>query len=108
MYLSPNTFVEPDLVVYPRGLKLEDVRGSDILLAVEVALTSLAYDRGLRRASMRAHGVRELWVIDAARRVTFVHQGPDSGGWRSIAERGPEEALTTDTLPGFSIRLGTV
>ncbi len=32
-YLSPNTFVEPDLVVYPRGLKLETVKGADILLA---------------------------------------------------------------------------
>src|ERR1700739_2574105 len=27
MYLSGNTFVEPDLVVYPRGIKLEEVKG---------------------------------------------------------------------------------
>ncbi len=37
IYLSPNTFVEPDLVVYPKGLKLEAVKGADILLAIEVA-----------------------------------------------------------------------
>ena len=37
IYLSANTFVEPDLVVYPRGMKLEEVKGSDILLAIEVA-----------------------------------------------------------------------
>jgi len=37
IYLTPNTFVEPDLVVYPRGLKLETVKGSDIELAIEVA-----------------------------------------------------------------------
>src|SRR5271157_4369064 len=37
IYLSANTFVE--LVVYPRGIKLEEVKGSDILLAIEVAAT---------------------------------------------------------------------
>src|ERR1700749_4895536 len=35
IYLSPNTFVEPDLVVYPKGIMLEEVKGSDILLAIE-------------------------------------------------------------------------
>src|SRR5208282_5087505 len=77
IYLGPRTFVEPDLVVYPRGLKLEAVKGVDILLAAEVALTSLDYDRSLKARLYARHGVNELWVIDAARRRTFVHGGPD-------------------------------
>jgi Uma2 family endonuclease len=77
IYLSANTFVEPDLVVYPRGIKLEEVKGSDILLAIEVALTSLAYDRGLKARLYASHGVNELWVIDADRRRTFVHSSPE-------------------------------
>ena len=56
---------------------------------------------------MRRYGVRELWVIDAARRATFVHQGTEHGGWRSIVERGPDEALTHPVLPGFSVRLAS-
>jgi Uma2 family endonuclease len=108
IYLGPNTFVEPDLVVYPKGIKLEDVKGSDIRLAVEVALTSLPYDRGLKAQLCAHHGFNEIWVIDAARRVTFVHQGPQGEGWRWIVERGPDEALTVAALPGFSIRLATV
>ncbi len=63
IYLSANTFVE--LVVYPRGIKLEEVKGSDILLAIEVAATSLAYDRGLKARLYARHGVNELWVVDA-------------------------------------------
>jgi Uma2 family endonuclease len=108
IYLSPNTFVEPDLALYPNGPKLEDVKGKDILLAIEVAATSLAYDRGLKAQLYARHGFNELWVIDAMRRTTFVHQGPEGGGWRSIVERGPDEALTIPALPGFSIRLATV
>src|SRR5580700_4110598 len=95
IYLSANTFVEPDLVIYPRGAKLEEVKGSDILLAIEVAVTSLSYDRGLK----------ELWVIDAERRRTFVYSGPESAGWRRMAERSRDEALTSAALPGFSAEL---
>ncbi len=108
LYLSPNTFVEPDLTLFPNGLKLEDVKGSDILLAIEVAATSLAYDRGLKAQLYARYEVNELWVIDAARRATFVHREPEREGWRSIAERGPDEALTIAALPSFSMRLATV
>ncbi len=107
IYLSPNTFVEPDVVVYPKGIKLEEVKGSDILLAIVVALTTLPYDRGLRARLYARHGFREVWLVDAARRATFVHQGPQGEGWRSIVERGPDEALAIAGLPGFSMRLAT-
>ncbi|MGH6797451.1 MAG: Uma2 family endonuclease [Roseiarcus sp.] len=108
IYLSANTFVEPDLVIYPRGVKLEDVKGSDILLAIEVAATSLAYDRDLKARLHARYGVNELWVIDAERRRTFVHSGPGPAGWRTIVERGREDALTLAALPGLSARLGSI
>jgi Uma2 family endonuclease len=106
--LWPRTFVEPDLVVYPKGIKLEEVKGSDILVAIEVAATSLAYDRGLKARLYARHGVNELWVIDAERRRTFVHSGPEAAGWRTIVERGRDEPLTFAALPGFSIKLGAI
>jgi Uma2 family endonuclease len=108
IYLSADTFVEPDLVIYPRGIKLEEVKGSDILLAIEVAATSLAYDRGLKARLYARHGVNELWVVDAARRTTFVHTEPEADRWRSIVERGPDDALTVASLPGFSARLAAI
>jgi Uma2 family endonuclease len=108
IYLSANTFVEPDLVVYPRGIKLEEVKGSDILLAIEVAATGLAYDHDLKARLYARYDVNELWVIDAERRRTFIHSGPGPAGWRSIVERGRDEALTSAALPGFSAELGSM
>jgi len=108
IYLSANTFVEPDLAVYPKGVKLEEVKGSDILLAIEVALTSLPYDRGLKTRLYARHGVNELWVIDAERRWTFVHSGPRPQGWRSVVELGPNDALVSAALPGLLLRLGSI
>jgi len=103
IYLAANTFVEPGLVVYRRGLQLECVKGADLLLAVEVALTSLAYDNGLKARLYARHGAREFWVIDAARRRTFVHTAPSAESWGQIRELAPDAAL-----PGFAPRLDEV
>jgi hypothetical protein len=47
-------------------------------------------------------------VIDAARRLTFVHSSPGPSGWRAIVERGREEALSLAALPGFAVELGSI
>jgi Uma2 family endonuclease len=104
LYLADDTFVEPDLCVYPRRILPEDVNGTDVLLAIEVAGSSLGYERGLKARLYAKHGVRELWVIDAAKRVTWIHQGPISQGtWASIVERKGGETLTTDAVPSLSV-----
>jgi Uma2 family endonuclease len=89
-------------------LKLETVKGSDIELAIEVALTSLAYDRGVKSRLYAWHRVREFWVVDAAQRRTWVHTGPKGDGWSSVIELGSEETLACASLPGFALRLDEV
>ena len=70
--------------------------------------TSLAYDKTLKAPLYARHRVGEYWVIDANERVTWVHTEPKSGRWSSIGKRGPQNALTTLVLPGFSIRLDEI
>ncbi len=105
MYLSARTFVEPDLVIYRRGLKLEEVKGPDILLAVEVSVTTLGYDRGLKAQIYARHGARELWVIDARQRIGWVHTQPSENGWGSVVQVGSADVLRVASLPGFAMRL---
>jgi Uma2 family endonuclease len=71
-------------------------------------VTSLSYDRGLKARLYARRRFHELWVVDGARRATFVHREAEGEGWRSIVERGPDEALTLAALPDFSMRLGAV
>jgi Uma2 family endonuclease len=107
VYLSYKTFVEPDLCLYPKRLLPEDVRGPDILLAVEVGAASLSYDKGLKAKLYASHGVREFWVIDAVRRIGCVHKEPHfDGTWGSVEEMGPDAELATDALPGATIVIG--
>jgi Uma2 family endonuclease len=112
--LTDNTMLESDLAVFPKTLFKKSVSGfaqldpGEALLVVEVAVSSLAYDKGLKARLYARHKVREFWVIDANARTTWVHTGPSGDGWSSIVEHGPQDVLTTAALPGFSVRLAEI
>jgi Uma2 family endonuclease len=111
--LSDTIMLEPDVAVFPKALFQKSTsfvhldRGEAHLI-IEVAASSLAYDKDLKARLYARHGVREFWVIDANSRSTWVHTGPSGDKWSSITERGPEDALATPALPGFSLRLGAI
>jgi Uma2 family endonuclease len=109
--LTDKIMLEPDIAVSPRGLFKKSSAGfarldpGEASLVIEVASSSLAYDRGLKARLYARHLVKELWVIDANSRVTWVQTGPGGDEWSSMTERGPGDALATSALPGFSLRL---
>ena len=105
IYLTKDTFVEPDLAIYRRGIILEDVKGPDIVLAIEVSATSLAYDREFKAGLYARHKFQEYWVVDAINRETYQFAGPRGKAWRRRDKKKPDETLTHPALPGFSIRL---
>jgi Uma2 family endonuclease len=112
--LTDILMLEPDIAVFPKELLTRASTGfarlepGEAHLVIEVAVTSLAYDRGLKARLYARHGVRELWVIDANERTTWVHTGASGERWSSIVKHGPQDALTTAALPGFSIRVGDI
>jgi Uma2 family endonuclease len=112
--LTNTIMLEPDIAVFPNDLFKKSVTGfaqldpGEAHLVIEVAASSLAYDKGLKARLYARHRVREFWVVDANERVTWVHTGPSGEGWSSIVERDPPDTLTTMALPGFSIRLGEI
>jgi Uma2 family endonuclease len=111
---TDHTILEPDLVVFERRALIKSeanfsqVHSGGVLLAIEVAATSLNYDMKLKSLLYAGFNVREFWVVDANERVTWIHTAPRADGWASIFKRGPADDLTTPTLPGFTIRLADV
>jgi Uma2 family endonuclease len=105
LFLGRDTILEPDLCIYSRGLRSEDVRGSDVLLAIEIASSTLALDRGPKARLYAGYNVRELWVIDTNTRTTWIHRSAAAGEWRDVAERRSNETLRIDAIPGFAVRL---
>jgi Uma2 family endonuclease len=106
--LAEDSLVVPDILVRPAGIKTPDLRGKDALLVVEVAETSLAYDRGMKARLYAFHGVREYWVINAATLVTAGHTRPSATGYGDIKEIGPDSLLSPTLVPALTIAIGTI
>jgi hypothetical protein len=105
LFLGTATIVEPDLCIYPRRLRSEDVRGSDVLLAIEIASSTLAQDRGPKARLYAGFNVRELWVVDTNTRITLIHRNAAAGQWQETVQLRSSETLRFDAIPSFAIRL---
>jgi len=104
--LSDDTFLEPDVVIYSRATGLKGLSGPNVLLVVEIADTSLRYDRGRKAALYAGFGVRELWVIDAVKRTARVFRAPSERGYGEVGDFGAAERLVPLIAPeDFALRL---
>ncbi len=105
--LSEDTYLEPDVVIYPRAEGLKGLSGPSALLVVEIADSSLRYDMGRKAALYASFGVRELWVIDAAALTTRVFRSPSEGGYSdTAADFGAKERIAPLFAPeAFALRL---
>ena len=114
LQLAKDILVEPDIAIVSRAVYAAErktfarPRPEDVPLLIEIAASSLAYDRGLKARIYARHGIREFWVIDANERMTWVHTAPSGDTWSSVVERGPQDVLTTPAVPGISIRLADI
>src|ERR1700730_2840918 len=112
--LTNTVMLEPDIAVFPKELFKKSSAGFAQLdpgeadLVIEVAATSLAYDKGLKARLYARHRVRKFWVVDANERATWVHTGPSGDGWSSVVNGGPADALSKRLEPGYSIKLGAI
>jgi hypothetical protein len=83
--LSPDTFVKPDSLVHPDAINTYDLQGSDALLVVEVAETSLSYDLKTKLPLYASHGVREYCVINV---VTRMNHGASAALGKCLCRHG--------------------
>lgn len=106
--LDEKSFVEPDFCVFPRSISPGDMRGYDVLLAIEIADTSLRYDLGRKIGTYAAYGIPEVWVINALTLVTRVHKQLGPEGYHSVAELGPDETIGALRVPSVSVCLSAL
>jgi Uma2 family endonuclease len=112
LQLADDILVDADFAIVPRAAYKPSQSGfaqpTSVLLVIEIADSNLAYDRDVKARLYARHGIREFWLIDANERITLIHTSPHDGRWSSIIKLGPEENLTTPTLPDFMIKLGEI
>jgi Uma2 family endonuclease len=84
--VPPHSMPEPDLMLLvPRAdfYRGADLRPEDVLLLIEVADTSLRYDRVVKGPLYAAAGVAEYWIVDVDGGAVEVYRDPIQGHYRS-------------------------
>jgi len=106
--LPPWSMPEPDFVLLrPRAddYRRERAGAQDVLLAIEVADSSLRYDL-IRKARVYAtNGLPEYWVIEAtARRLhRFVDSRPADGHWNRTETLEAPFTVSPNALPQLAL-----
>jgi Uma2 family endonuclease len=104
--LSEDTYLEPDIVICPRGGGITRLTGPTVMLVVEIADSSLRYDLGRKAALYASFGIRELWVIDAVRLTTRVFREAAATGYCDTRDLGPQDRPVPLLAPqAFALRL---
>jgi Uma2 family endonuclease len=103
--LDLNGFLEPDFVFFRSNTKIADISPKTVLLAVEVADTSMRYDTGRKAQIYATHGVDMLWVIDAGTLRTHRFAKPSAEGYLERRVVEPNEVLDLPFAPGLSLKL---
>ena len=104
---------EPDIVVLvPR---VDDYRHAhpgpgDALLVIEVADTTIRYDRGRKLPLYARSGIPEVWIVDLRKSRIEVYREPQGGAYavKTVLGRGaslspaafPDVSLTVDEIIG--------
>lgn len=104
--LGARSEPEPDVAVVvgsPRDYV--DAHPATALLVVEVADTSLAFDRTAKAAMYAAAGLPDYWIVNLVDRCVEVHREPSAAGYVMITAHAGDETLIALGAPTASIRV---
>jgi Uma2 family endonuclease len=95
---------EPDLAwVVRRDYYHHRPTAEDVLLLIEVAETSLAYDTGEKAELYAAADIADYWVVDVAGRAIEVRRDPSGGRYRSLQTSTGQQSLHPLVLPEVAL-----
>lgn len=106
--LDEHSQPEPDIALLKH--RADFYRGghpsaADVLLVIEVADTSLEFDRAVKVPLYARHGIAEVWLVDLQNRLLTVHREPKDGIYRNIRTTGAPGKVELSQLAGASVDL---
>lgn len=103
--LTPDTYLEPDFVFYPKASGIKGLTAATARLVVEIADSSLGYDLGRKAKLYAGFGIAELWVIDAVRLTTHIYREPTPTGYNAVVEHAADQRVVPQVSPALAVTL---
>ena len=82
--IAPSSEPEPDLAVVHAAESTRSAHPVRPLFVIEVAQTSLGFDRGRKAGLYAAAAVPEYWIVDLVARAVHRHCEPSPAGYRLV------------------------
>lgn len=112
LQIDEHSQTQPDVLVLrlrPDFYRQNHPRPTDVLLLIEVADSSIRFDRDIKAPLYARHGIPEMWLVDLQQRCVEVYRDPDpeAGQYRSktshrqgqlVAERLALAAIDVEKL----------
>lgn len=102
---------QPDIaLVRPRGdfYKSAHPGPADVLLIVELAETTLRYDRTIKARLYARHGILEYWVVDVEQRQLDRYRDPHDVTYARVDRPDLSRPITLAGLPALGIDVGQI
>ena len=104
--VSTRSKPQPDLILLkPRSYVRVGASAEDVLLVIEVAESSLAYDRGTKLRLYARAGIAEYWIVDAEAETVDVCREATTNGYRTVQQVGRDAVIAPIALPDVTIAL---
>lgn len=101
---SDDSVLEPDLAILEKSTSRREAP-TTALLVVEVADSSLAFDRKVKAALYAEARVPEYWIIDTNRRQVEVYTHPARGTYKKVERHGVSASLKLREFPDVTVRI---
>jgi Uma2 family endonuclease len=105
--LGPHSEPLPDLVLLPSSLNRFPC-ARDALLVIEVADTSLAYDRDTKLPRYARAGIPEAWIVDLEGHAVEVHRTPGPTGYGDVRRLGRGAFVSPAAFPDLRLAVDEI
>lgn len=109
--LDSESEPQPDIALLrpvPDLYKDELPRAKDVSLIVEVADSSVEFDRGLKFSRYASAGIAEAWLIDLAHDRVEVHSLPKENGFGLVKVYTRGENAVSETIPEIDLAVDDI
>ena len=110
--LADDTEPEPAVQILRRRTvpyKDREAHADDVLLLIEVAESSLAYDRSTKLRLYAAAGIPEYWIVDCLSESIEVYRTPHADGYRDVTRvAGAGATVALRVFPDVALALAEI
>ncbi len=81
---------------------------TDVLLVIEVAETSVEYDRSVKMPLYARAGIPEAWLVNLPKDIIEIYAQPKNGKYQKVQRLKRGKSLVSPTVAGLSLSVNDI